>query len=114
MKITIHEDNLEFIRSAAKRQGMNVEEFINASVGWIIENGSAAASIERLEEFITSQMNVSISEIAVNSFALRNQVASLHADISNSSERAIEASEKATDVGVSTVYGDDAVNDEND
>jgi hypothetical protein len=106
MKIELNDAVSEAVQKAAADNNMSADEFVNGLIEYSFDNGLAVLQMAKVEELITQEVLPRLMNVQINQFATRHQVLNLHADISDSNERAIAIAKEANDIAHETVFGD--------
>ncbi|WP_331775019.1 hypothetical protein [Sulfurospirillum sp. 1612] len=107
MEVKLSEAVSTAVAQAAQENNMSVDEFVNGLIEYSFDNGLAVLQMSRVEAMLTNEILPRVMNLQMNQYAVRHQVMTLHADISDGPERAIAIAKEANDIGYDTVFQDD-------
>jgi len=108
MQIEIkNEELIKAVEDLANEQGKNVDAVAEELLTYSLNNGIAVLLMKRIEYAIVDQILPKIDTTLANTFAARHQIANLHADISQSPDRAEAINMQASEIAQNLVFGEE-------
>jgi len=108
MEISIkNKELIKAVEDLANEQGKNVDEVAEEMLTYSVNNGIAVLLMQRIEYAIVDQIIPKLDATLANTFAARHQIANLHADISQSPDRAEAINMQASEIAQNLVFGED-------
>lgn len=100
-----NEELQKYLQDQAAAFGVDIDEFLSASIGSIARVGALEERLMRIEMFLSLEVAPKLDENLVNSLAARYHVMNLHADMLDDSERVEALGEQARQKCEKLVYG---------
>ncbi len=106
LQFTIEDLDLQVaLTTGAEAAGMEVNEFAKTMLFYSYNTSQAMLGVQQMATFLEGTLLQKLTEIQINSYALRHQVTNLHADLLGEHEQraldiAVEANELASEAAV--------------
>jgi hypothetical protein len=106
LQFTIEDLDLQVaLTTGAEAAGMEVNEFAKTMLSYSFNTSQAMLGVQQAATFLEGTLLQKLTEIQINSYALRHQVTNLHADLLGEHEQraldiAVEANELASEAAL--------------